>query len=352
MSTVLKPPRLGAANTAARLAMIALTLGAIAIAITFAYLGRWLTPNELTPSRFVDGFEDVNGVHRGFRRFHSKGIGVSGFFESNGNGVRLSKASVFQPGRVNVIGRFSLGNGHPDAADTPDTVLGLGLEFSLPSGELWRTTMINIPVFLFRTPEAFFEQMMASKPDPTTGKPDPEKMQAFFARHPESARALKIIKSRKGTSGFADSPFHALHAFRFVNAAGASIPVRWVFQPIEPPSTALGSKDYLFNSLVAHIQHKPLRWRLIVIVGQDGDPTNDATVAWPPEREQVDVGTLTIDNVESGDRGPSLDITFDPLVLPTGIAPSDDPLLSARSAVYSQAYTRRAGETNPPSKGD
>jgi len=32
---------------------------------------------------------------------------------------------------------------------------------------------------------------------------------------------------------------------------------------------------------------------------------------------------------------------FDPLVLPAGIAPSDDPLLSARSAVHSQSFTRR-----------
>ena len=43
------------------------------------------------------------------------------------------------------------------------------------------------------------------------------------------------------------------------------------------------------------------------------------------------------------------DINFDPLVLPDGIAPSDDPLLSARSAVYSQSYTRRAGEQKQPS---
>ena len=39
----------------------------------------------------------------------------------------------------------------------------------------------------------------------------------------------------------------------------------------------------------------------------------------------------------------------DPLVLPTGIAASDDPLLSARSATYSQSFTRRAGEAKPPS---
>jgi catalase len=36
-------------------------------------------------------------------------------------------------------------------------------------------------------------------------------------------------------------------------------------------------------------------------------------------------------------------------VLPWGIAPSDDPLLSARSAAYSQSFTRRAGETKQPS---
>ena len=70
-------------------------------------------PERLTPARFTDGFEEVNGVHPGFRRNHAKGVGVSGFFESNGNGVRLSKAAVFQPGRVPVIGRFSLAGGNP-----------------------------------------------------------------------------------------------------------------------------------------------------------------------------------------------------------------------------------------------
>ena len=31
------------------------------------------------------------------------------------------------------------------------------------------------------------------------------------------------------------------------------------------------------------------------------------------------------------------------------IAPSDDPLLSARSAIYSKSFTRRAGESKEPS---
>ena len=63
----------------------------------------------------------------------------------------------------------------------------------------------------------------------------------------------------------------------------------------------------------------------------------------------MDVGTLTLDRVESDDTSPARDINFDPLVLPGGIAPSDDPVPGARSAVYSQSYTRRSGETKQPS---
>src|SRR5260370_40652507 len=130
MSIDLKAPaeakrrRLGSVNTLARLALIGVALAAVAG--TFAYLGGWFTPNELTAARFTDGFEQVYGVHSGFRRNHAKGVGVSGYYESNGEGVRLSKATVFRPGRVDVIGRFSVAGGLPDAADTPKAVRGMG----------------------------------------------------------------------------------------------------------------------------------------------------------------------------------------------------------------------------------
>ena len=339
--------RLGTASTLVRLAFIGVALAAVAG--TFAYLGGWLTPNALTPARFTDGFEEVYGVHPGFRRNHAKGVGVWGFFESNGNGVRLSKAAVFRPGRVPVLGRFSLGGGNPFAPDTESAPRGLGLQFSLPDGELWRTAMLHLPVFPFRTPEAFYEQLFAFRPDPSTGQPDPAKVQAFLAHHPESAEVLKVIKSQPAPSGFGDATFHSLNAFRFINAANESTPVRWILTPAQPwKTTPSQDKDFLFDALIAQIHRQPLQWRLIVIIGQPGDPTNDATIPWPAERQQVDVGTLTLDRVESDETSAATDLNFDPLVLPAGIAPSDDPLLSARSAVYSQSFTRRAGETKQP----
>lgn len=343
-----RQPALGRTALMARFTLIGLILASVLG--TFAYLGGWLNPHALTPTRFVDGFEEVSGVHASFRRNHAKGLGVSGFFESNGNGVRLSIAAVFQPGRVPVLGRFSLGGGKPDAPDTLSAPRGLGLQFSLPDGELWRTAMIHLPVFPFRTPEAFYENLLASKPDPGTGQPDPAKMQAFLGRHPETAKALEFIKSQPASSGFGDSTFHGLNAFRLINAAGESTPVRWILTPAQAwKTTPSQDKAFLFDALTAEIHRRPLQWYLIIIVGQPGDPTNDATIAWPAGREQVNVGTLTLDRVESDDTSAARDTNFDPLVLPAGIATSDDPLLSARSAVYSQSFTPRESEQKQPS---
>ena len=52
--------------------------------------------------------------------------------------------------------------------------------------------------------------------------------------------------------------------------------------------------------------------------------------------------------VESEAAGNCRDVNFDPLMLPSGIAPSDDPLLVARSAVYAASFARREGENKQP----
>ncbi|MGW4108137.1 catalase, partial [Streptomyces sp. NPDC004976] len=126
----------------------------------FAYAGGWLTPDRLTPGELTDGFETRFGKHAGFRRNHAKGVGVAGSFVSNGAGVAVSEATVFEDGRrTPVTGRFSLSGGAPDVADAAKTVRGLALRFELPDGEQWRTAMINLPVFQDSTPQGFYDRM-------------------------------------------------------------------------------------------------------------------------------------------------------------------------------------------------
>ena len=341
--------------TLPRLAAIGvITLGA---AGAFAYAGGWLSPERLTQARVIAAFEALSSGEPGFRRNHAKGVCVTGWFDSSGQATALSKAAVFKPGRVPLVGRFALAGGMPFQPDQPATVRSMALRFLPPGGEEWRTGMNNIPVFPVNSARDFYDQLLAASPDPRTGKPDPAKMKAFLAAHPETGRALSLIKKRQVTSGFANSTFNSLNAFRFVDVAGASVPVRWSTVPVQPlaadsaePSAA-GAKNYLFDDLIAQIAQHPLQWRLIVTIGQADDPTNDATLPWPAGRQQVDAGTVTIDHASSEDGGRCTDVNYDPLVLPSGIEPSDDPLLSARSAAYARSFTLRAEEEHekPPS---
>ena len=343
------PAPLRPAKLILRLTVIGMVLAGIAA--LFLYVGGWFTPHALSPAVMINTFENVNGEHPGFRRNHAKGVCISGYFESNGGGTVLSKAVVFLPGRVPIIGRFALAVGQPYAADAAHTVRSMALLFKLPDGEEWRTGMNNIPVFAVNSAQGFYDLLLASAPDPATGKPDPAKMSAFVAKHPEFAKAIQLIRAQPASSGFADSSYNSLDAFRFINAKGTVLPVRWSmvpvqpFQPLNPVMPRESDTNQLFDALIADIHSHALQWHLIITVGQPGDPTADATLPWPPNRQKVDVGTLTIDHVESEDTSPARDINFDPLVLPNGMAGSDDPLLSARSAAYAESFTRREGET-------
>jgi catalase len=329
----------------------------LSVAGAFAYAGGWLSPARLTQDRMMAAFQDANGAHAGFRRNHAKGVCVTGWFESSGQAAALSKAAVFRSGRVPVVGRFALAGGMPFQTDALTTVRSMALRFLPSGGEEWRTGMNDIPVFPVNSARGFYEQLLAFAPDPATGKPDPARKKAFLAAHPETVRALALIMKRQVTSGFANSTFNSLNAFRFIDTAGAPTLVRWSTVPLQPvvvggaePSAA-ADKNYLFDDLIAQIAQHPQQWRLIMTIGQTDDPTNDATLPWPESRRQIDAGTITIDQASSEDSGRCTAVNYDPLVLPSGIEPSDDPLLSARSAVYARSFTLRAEEAHekPPS---
>lgn len=328
--------------------------GVVAVGVGgLAEAAGWLRPDALTPADFADRFEQVSGRHKGFRRNHAKGLAATGTFTSTGAGAQVSKAAVFKPGTVPVVGRFSLSGGLPDQPDKPDTVRGLGLMFRLPDGEQWRIAMVNLPVFPDSTPQGFYDRMLASRPVPATGKPDPQAMAAFLAGHPETAAAMKIIKRAPPSAGFADSTYRGLNAFRATNAQGDTTAIRWEAVPTAaaPPAGQPhgNGQNGLFDALIGTIARGPVSWKLILTLADPTDPTHDATLPWPPNRATIDAGTITIDAVQTEAPGNARDINFDPLVLPDGLAVSDDPLPSARSAVYARSFNRRAREPKSPS---
>ncbi|HEY2873316.1 MAG TPA: catalase family peroxidase [Reyranella sp.] len=325
----------------------------LAIAAAFAVTAGWFSPDRLGPDQMIDRFEAVNGEHPGFRRNHAKGVCLLGAFESNGNAARLSTAAVFAPGRTPVIGRFALAGGMPTMADGPGAVRSMALEFQLADGQQWRTGMNDIPVFPLKDPQAFYEQLATGKPDPKTGKPDPAAMSTFLSSHPETAKALGLIKAQPFSSGFANATYNSLNAFLLVDASGVKHSVRWSMVAVDAfapePAETPSDKNYLFDALAARVKQAPVQWHLMLTLGQSGDSTSDSTLPWPADREKVDAGMFTVTALQGEDGGACRDVNFDPLVLPSGIVGSDDPLLSARSGAYSESFTRREGEAKPPS---
>jgi catalase len=321
----------------------------------FLYTAGYFSPHRLTPDRMLAAVTAPKGPTPGFRRNHAKGVCATGFFDSNGAGAALSKAALFKPGHTPIIGRFAFSGSMPDQADAPGVVLSLALSFRPKGGEEWRTGMIDIPVFPVNTVRGFYDLLTDTLPDPATGKPDPAKMQAFFAAHPEAGPALGAVGKRALPSGFNNATYNSIDAFLFTNESGATVPVRWSAVPLAPftaaPTPPPPGRDYLFDDLISQVAKQKLQWRLVLTEAQNGDPTAEPATAWPPNRKQTDAGTITIDTISAEDGGPCTAINYDPMVLPDGIAPSDDPFLSARSATYARSFTLRAGEAaaKPPS---
>lgn len=325
-------------------------IGAVVLMIGggFVYASGFITPHRLTSQRIVDAFESNAGMHPGFRRNHAKGVCVAGYFEGNGQAADLSRASVFKAGRTPVIGRFAIPGGNPAAPDASTPVRSMALEFRLSDGQQWRTGMNNTPVFVVNTPEGFYAQLVASKPDPATGKPDPAKTKAFFAAHPETGPFLDWVKAHPPSSSFGNGAYYGINAFQAVDASDKTHFVRWAMIPEAAPSPMTADEksqhDFLDDELRERLKGGPLRWHLIVTVAQPGDQTTDATQAWPDDRPHVDAGTLVIERETSQADGDCRDINYDPTILPDGLKISDDPLLAARSSAYAVSYNRRTHE--------
>lgn len=331
----------------ARLALVGavpLTLAALML-----WAGGWLTPLQLSSDKLVTVLQQSGGEHPGFRRNHAKGVCVTGEFISNGNASAFSRAPVFAKGVTTpVTGRFSIGGGNPYAPDYAVPVRSMSLLFQLADGQQWRTGMNAIPYFQVATVQGFYDLQVASRPDPATGKPEPEKMKAFVLQHPEIKHFLAWAKQYIPSSSWSSDSFNSLNAFRFIDKSNHMHLVRWsmVSQTPRQPITSEEKidKDFLHRDLEKSLANGPLKWDLVITLAGAGDVDNDASKAWPADRQTIKAGTLVVTHTEPQQQGLCNYINYDPLILPDGIAASDDPLLNARSSAYAKSYNLRTRE--------
>ena len=295
----------------------------------------------------VAAIEGAFGVTPGERRNHIKGVCAVGEFVGSKEAAAYSRSALFSGKPVPVIARFSLGGGNPKAPDTAKSVRGMALQFKLPGGQLHQMAMLNTPIFGAASPQTFLDLMQALQPDPATGRPGPEKMKAFRASHPDAAAQGQYLAANNPPTSYANSAYWGIHTFKFLDKKKQETLVRWRFVPqdgekrLSDDELKTAGANFLEQSLVDRTQQGPVRWDMLVTIGQAGDPQDNPTLAWPAERKEIKAGTLTIAKAMPQKGAECEAINFDPLVMADGIAATNDPVLKFRSPAYAVSFGKR-----------
>ncbi|WP_153145462.1 catalase family peroxidase [Dechloromonas sp. H13] len=302
---------------------------------------------EVTAPQVVGAIEGVFGVTPGERRNHIKGTCAVGEFVGSKEAAVYSRSALFSGKPVPVVARFSVTGGNPKVPDTAKNVRGMALQFKLPDGQLHQMAMLNTPMFGAASPQTFLDLMLALQPDPATGKPDPEKMKAFKASHPDNLAQAQYLASHNPPASYASSAFWGIHTFRFIDRQDKVTLVRWRFVPqdgekrLSDDELKTAGANFLEPTLIARTQQGPVRWDMLLTIGQPGDPEDNPTLSWPAERREVKVGTLTITAAMPQKGAACEGINFDPLVMADGIAATNDPVLKFRSPAYAVSFGKR-----------
>jgi catalase len=100
--------------------------------------------------------------------------------------------------------------------------------------------------------------------------------------------------------------------------------------------------DYLRAELEERLRSGPVAFDLVLVIGEEGDPIDDPTAVWPPERRRVVAGTLEVRSIVDDPEADGEVVVFDPIRVVDGLELPDDPILHARSPAYSVSVSRRA----------
>lgn len=302
---------------------------------------------EVTADQVVSALEGTFGVHAGERRNHIKGTCATGEFVGSPEARVYTRSALFSGKPLPVVARFSMPGGNPKVPDTARNPRGMALEFRLPDGSLQHMTMLNTPVFGAASPQTFFDDIVAKKPDPATGKPDPEKIKAFKASHPDSWPQADFLAKHNPPASWANSSYFGIHTFKFVNGDNRTTLVRWRFVPRDGEKRLSDDEikslppNFLERILIERTLRGPVHWDMILTIGVPGDPEDNPTLSWPTDRKEVKIGTLTIASATPQEGAECERINFDPLVMSDGIEPTNDPVLVFRSPAYAISFGKR-----------
>jgi len=306
-----------------------------------------LDPPDPLSREALQAFDDLSGLHPGFRPVHAKGILLSGTFTPSGSVGTLTNAPHVSRPSIRIAVRFSDFAGVPSVPDYDAenaSPRGMAVRFYLERHVHTDIIAHSVNRFPVRTAEEFLQflhAIHASGPD--TPKPTP--IEAFLGSHPA---ALAFVQAPKPIpTSFVKESYYSVSAYKFTNSQGVSKFGRYRIVPLddnaylEPGAAARQSPNFLFDEIKDRVGRKDARLRILVQVAEEGDVVDDSTVQWPEQRPIVEFGTVELNGIVPEGDAAQRQIIFDPLPRVQGVESSGVPLLDPRANIYLASGRRR-----------
>lgn len=303
------------------------------------------------------------------RIVHARGSGAHGTFECYESLADLTMAAPFQKAgkKTPVFVRFSTVQGERGSKDTARDARGFAVKFYTDAGN-WDLVGNNIPVFFIQDAMKFPDLIHAVKPEPHHQMPQAasahDTFWDFVSLMPESAHMLMWVMSDRGIPrSYATMQGFGVHTFRFVNAEGTSVFVKFHWTPLAGTHSLVWDEAVKISGADPDFHRRDL-WERIesgafpeyelavqVFTEEQAEAFSfdilDATKLIPEELVPLrPIGRMTLHRNPDNFFAETEQIAFCTAHVVPGIDFSNDPLLAGRIHSYVDTQISRLGGPN------
>lgn len=303
------------------------------------------------------------------RIVHARGSGAHGFFECYEPLTDLTRAAPFkEAGKITpVFVRFSTVQGERGSKDTARDVRGFAVKFYTDEGN-WDLVGNNMPVFFIQDAMKFPDLVHAVKPEPNHAMPQAasahDTFWDFVSLMPESTHMLMWAMSDRGIPrSYATMQGFGVHTFRFVNAAGESVFVKFHWNPKAGTHSLVWDEAVKISGADPDFHRRDL-WERIeagaypeyelgvqVFTEEQADQFSfdilDATKIVPEELVPIrPIGRMVLNRNPDNFFAETEQVAFCTAHVVPGIDFSNDPLLAGRIHSYVDTQISRLGGPN------
>ena len=300
---------------------------------------------------------------------HARGDGAYGEFELYKSMKHVTRAHFLQePGtKTPVFVRFSNFIGSMGSKDTAIDIRGFATKFYTQEGN-YDMLALSFAVFAVMDAMKFADFVHAVKPNPRTGVPQAtiahDNTWDYISSNQEIAHFIMWLMSDRGRPrSWRMMEGYPVNTFRFINEAGKSTFVRFVWKPLLGMHSLLIDEANIIGGVDPDYHRRDLHeaiergaypeYELGVQLIEEKDQFKydfdilDDTKLWPEEVIPVElIGKLTLNRLVDNHFAEEEQSSFDPSTLVPGIDFTNDPVLQGRSFAYRDTDYHRLGTGN------